>query len=126
MLRGGAHSRRNVFGGRGFLLAVAVLIRGETFSAAEDFCSAYVGLKRGILVGEPTGQPLAFSLPGGNMARECTKRAAYPDGTGWNGIGIGILPTLPVRPTVVALQAGRDPVLEAALRALNDSAKPAK
>lgn len=99
---------------------VAVLISGETFSAAEDFCSAYVGLKRGILVGEPTGgstgQPLVFSLPGGIMARVCTKRDAYPDGTEWNGIGI--LPTVPVRPTVAALQAGQDPVLEAALRAL--------
>jgi len=107
---------------------VAVLISGETFSAAEDFCSAYVGLKRGILVGEPTGgstgQPLAFSLPGGIMARVCTKRDAYPDGTEWNGVGI--LPTVPVRPTVAALRAGRDPVLEAALRALATSGKPAK
>jgi|GEM_PF-208803 len=107
---------------------VAVLISGETFSAAEDFCSAYVGLKRGILVGEPTGgstgQPLAFALPGGIMARVCTKRDAYPDGTEWNGIGI--LPTVPARPTVAALQAGRDPVLEAALRALGAPAKTPK
>lgn len=106
--------------GKLYTKPVAVLISGETFSAAEDFCSAYVGLKRGILVGEPTGgstgQPLAFALPGGIMARVCTKRDAYPDGTEWNGIGI--LPTVPVRPTVAALQAGRDPVLEAALRAL--------
>ncbi|RZK30066.1 MAG: hypothetical protein EOO63_07645, partial [Hymenobacter sp.] len=84
-----------------------------------------VGLKRGILVGEPTGgstgQPLAFALPGGIMARVCTKRDAYPDGTEWNGIGI--LPTVPARPTVAALQAGRDPVLEAALRALGTKAQ---
>jgi carboxyl-terminal processing protease len=64
---------------------VVVLISGETFSAAEDFCSAYVGLKRGALVGEPTdgstGQPLTFAVPGGIMARVCTKRDAYPDGT---------------------------------------------
>lgn len=107
---------------------VAVLISGETFSAAEDFCSAYVGLKRGALVGEATGgstgQPLAFSLPGGIMARVCTKRDAYPDGTEWNGIGI--LPTVPVRPTVAALQAGRDPVLEAALRYLSTRPKSSK
>ncbi len=104
---------------------VAVLISGETFSAAEDFCAAYVGLKRGALVGEATGgstgQPLAFGLPGGLMARVCTKRDAYPDGTEWNGIGI--LPTVPVRPTVAALQAGRDPVLEAALRYLSTQTK---
>ena len=107
---------------------VAVLISGETFSAAEDFCSAYVGLKRGALVGEPTGgstgQPFAFAVPGGIMARVCTKRDAYPDGTEWNGVGI--LPTVPVRPTVAALQAGRDPVLEAALRALSAPGKRTK
>ncbi|MGI4875622.1 MAG: S41 family peptidase [Janthinobacterium lividum] len=106
---------------------VAVLISGETFSAAEDFCSAYVGLQRGALVGEPTGgstgQPLAFALPGGIMARVCTKRDAYPDGTEWNGIGI--LPTVPVRPTVAALQAGQDPVLAAALRYVSGLARPA-
>lgn len=104
---------------------VAVLISGQTFSAAEDFCSAYVGLRRGALVGEPTGgstgQPLSFSLPGGLMARVCTKRDTYPDGTEWNGQGI--LPTLAARPTVAALQTGKDPVLAAALHYL---AKPAQ
>ncbi|MGI4736520.1 MAG: S41 family peptidase [Janthinobacterium lividum] len=106
---------------------VAVLVSGETFSAAEDFCSAYVGLQRGALVGEPTGgstgQPLAFALPGGIMARVCTKRDAYPDGTEWNGIGIQ--PTVPVRPTVAALQAGQDPVLAAALRYVSRLVRPA-
>jgi carboxyl-terminal processing protease len=107
---------------------VAVLISGETFSAAEDFCSAYVGLKRGALVGEPTGgstgQPFAFAVPGGIMARVCTKRDAYPDGTEWNGIGIQ--PTVAAHPTVAALQAGQDPVLAAALRYLGAPAKATK
>ena len=58
------------------------------------------------------------------MARVCTKRDMYPDSTEWNGTGI--LPTVPVHPTVAALQAGRDPVLEAALRTLGASAKAAK
>ncbi|MCI1186291.1 S41 family peptidase [Hymenobacter sp. DH14] len=111
---------------------VAVLIGGATFSAAEDFCAAYVGLKRGPLVGEPTGgstgQPLSFALPGGIMARVCTKRDMYPDGTEWNGKGI--MPTVLVRPTVAELAAGHDPVLAAALRQLHaptaaaDAAKP--
>ncbi|MDJ0366534.1 S41 family peptidase [Hymenobacter sp. H14-R3] len=87
---------------------VAVRMSGETFSAAEDFCAAYVGLKRGALVGEATG---------GIRARVCTKRYAYPDGTEWNGIGSV--------PTVAALQAGRAPVLEAALRTLGALAEPA-
>lgn len=96
---------------------VVVLISGMTFSAAEDFCSAYVGLKRGVLIGEPTGgstgQPLSFSLPGGLMARVCTKRDMYPDGSEWNGQGIQ--PTLVVHPTVAAIQTGQDLVLTAAL-----------
>jgi len=103
---------------------VVVLISGITFSAAEDFCSAYVGMKRGALIGEPTGgstgQPLAFALPGGIMARVCTKRDAYPDGTEWNGKGIQ--PNVLVRPTVADVQAGRDAVLEAALQFLNPAA----
>ena len=107
---------------------VAVLIGGRTFSAAEDFCSAYVGLKRGALIGEPTGgstgQPLSFALPGGLMARVCTKRDTYPDGTEWNGQGIQ--PTLVVHPTVAALQAGKDPALEAALHYLTAPPKTAK
>jgi C-terminal processing protease CtpA/Prc len=99
---------------------VVVLIGGATFSAAEDFCSAFVGLKRGALIGEPTGgstgQPLSFALPGGIMARVCTKRDAYPDGTEWNGQGIA--PTVLVRPSVAELAAGHDPALAAALRQL--------
>ena len=111
--------------GKLYTKPVAVLISGETFSAAEDFCAAYVGLHRGALVGEPTGgstgQPLAFGLPGGIMARVCTKRDAYPDGTEWNGIGI--LPTLVAHPIVAAFQAGQDPVLAAALRYVTTAAK---
>ncbi len=107
---------------------VAVLIGAATFSAAEDFCAAYVGLKRGALIGEPTGgstgQPLSFALPGGIMARICTKRDAYPDGTEWNGVGI--MPTVLVRPTVAELAAGQDPVVVAALRYLHAPPATAK
>ena len=103
-----------------FSKPVAVLISGMTFSAAEDFTVAFAAMKRGKLIGEPTGgstgQPLAFSLPGSIMARVCTKRDAFPDGTEW--VGKGIQPDILVRPTVADVQAGRDPVLDAALREL--------
>lgn len=96
---------------------VVVLTSGRTFSAAEDFAVAFDAMKRGTIIGEPTGgstgQPLAFSLPGGVMARVCTKRDMYPDGTEWNGKGIQ--PAIVVKPTVSDWQAGRDTVLEAAL-----------
>ena len=96
---------------------VVVLTSGRTFSAAEDFAVVFDAMKRGTIIGEPTGgstgQPLSFSLPGGVMARVCTKRDMYPDGTEWNGKGIQ--PAVLVRPTVADAQAGRDTVLEAAL-----------
>jgi C-terminal processing protease CtpA/Prc len=47
------------------------------------------------------------------MARVCTKRDMYPDGTEWNGKGIQ--PAILVKPTVADVQAGRDTVLDAAL-----------
>jgi C-terminal processing protease CtpA/Prc len=96
---------------------VVVLTSGQTFSAAEDFAVVFDAMKRGTIIGEPTGgstgQPLTFSLPGGVMGRVCAKRDMYPDGTEWNGKGIQ--PTVLVRPTIADLQAGNDTVLNAAL-----------
>ena len=96
---------------------VVLLTSGQTFSAAEDFAVVFDVMKRGTIIGEPTGgstgQPLAFALPGGVMARVCTKRDMYPDGTEWNGKGIQ--PNVLVKPTAADWQAGRDTVLEAAL-----------
>jgi len=99
---------------------VAVLISAATFSAAEDFCVAFDGMKRGKMIGEPTGgstgQPLFFRLPGGGSARVCTKRDTYPDGREF--VGVGVQPDILARPTVQDVRAGRDRVLEAALRYL--------
>lgn len=96
---------------------VVVLTSGRTFSAAEDFSVVFDAMKRGTIVGEPTGgstgQPLMFSLPGGVMARVCTKRDMYPDGTEWNAKGIQ--PNVFVKPTITDFQAGKDTVLDAAL-----------
>ena len=99
---------------------VVVLTSGRTFSAAEDFSVVFDAMKRGKIVGEPTGgstgQPLTFSLPGGVMARVCTKRDMYPDGTEWNAKGIQ--PNVFVKPTISDFQAGKDTVLDAALALL--------
>jgi C-terminal processing protease CtpA/Prc len=107
---------------------VVVITSGETFSAAEDFAVVFDAMKRGTIIGEPTGgstgQPLAFALPGGVMARVCTKRDMYPDGTEWNAKGIQ--PQLLVRPTVADIQSGRDTVLEAALAHLGGGATAVK
>lgn len=107
-------------GARRYTKPVVVLTSGRTFSAAEDFMVAFATMKRGTIVGEPTGgstgQPLFVKLPGGGQARICTKNDTWPDGRQW--IGIGIPPDLHVAPTVADVRAGRDTVLDAALAQL--------
>ena len=101
---------------------VVVLTSPRTFSAAEDFTLAFDVLKRGMIIGEPTGgstgQPLFFSLPGGGSARVCTKRDRFPDGRDF--VGKGIQPDKLVQPTVAGFRAGRDIVLETALNQLKN------
>lgn len=101
---------------------VVVLTSARTYSAAEDFVVAFDAMKRGTIVGEPTGgstgQPLLFDLPGGGTGRVCTKRDSYPDGREF--VGVGITPQVLVRPLLQDLRAGRDSVLEAALAMLHD------
>lgn len=99
---------------------VIVLTGAKTYSAAEDFMVAYVTMKRGLTIGEPTGgstgQPMFIGLPGGGQARICTKRDRFPDGSDF--VGKGIQPDRLVRPTIADFRAGRDTVLEAARGAL--------
>jgi len=107
-------------GARHYSKPVVILTSGRTFSAAEDFCVAFDYMKRGTIIGEPTGgstgQPLLFALPGGGSARVCTKRDLYPDGKEF--IGIGVQPQIIVHPTIADFRASRDTTLEAALRKL--------
>ncbi len=104
---------------------VVVLISPRTFSAAEDFAVAFDVMKRGRMMGEPTGgstgQPLSFTLPGGGSARVCTKRDRYPDGREF--VGVGVKPDIPVTQTLADFRAGRDTVLEAAADELRKTAK---
>jgi carboxyl-terminal processing protease len=99
---------------------VVLLVGPRTFSAGEDFAVTFDAMQRGRIVGEPTGgstgQPLPFNLPGGGWARVCTKRDTYPDGREF--VGRGVQPRIVIHPTVSDVRAGRDTVLEAALREL--------
>ena len=96
---------------------VYVLTSPSTCSAAEDFLIPLKMQKRATLVGEATcgssGQPLSFSIYGAD-ARVCTKWDRFPDGTEF--VGVGILPDVPVSRTKEDVAAGRDAVLEAAIR----------
>jgi carboxyl-terminal processing protease len=104
-----------VFNGR-----VAMLIDARTFSAAEDTAAIFRLMKRGIIVGMPsggsTGQPWFFNLPGGGQARICIKRDSYPDGTSF--VGTGIVPDIQVSATIAGIRAGADPVIDRAAREL--------
>lgn len=99
---------------------VIVLTSPHTYSAAEDFAAVFDAMKRGKIIGEPTGgstgQPLSFSLPGGGSARICTKHDRYADGTEF--VGTGIQPDVLVRQALADFRSGRDTVLEAALAEL--------
>ena len=97
---------------------VMVLTSAATYSAAEDFALAFDLMKRGLIIGEPTGgstgQPLLFSLPGGGSARVCTKKDTYPDGKAFVGVGVQVNKLVPTR--VADFRAGKDTQLEAALQ----------
>lgn len=102
---------------RHFAGSVAMLISPRTFSAGEDMVVAFAQAHRGALVGEPTGgssgQPLTFKLPGGGIARICTKHDSFADGREF--IGVGVVPDLPVHITRTDIVEGRDPVLASAV-----------
>lgn len=103
-----------------FLKPVVVLSSPRTFSAAEDFLVAFKPLKRGLIIGEPsggsTGQPLVISLPGGGIARICSKRDTFPDGTDF--VGIGVIPDVLTQPKFSDFIENKDSVLERALMEL--------
>lgn len=99
---------------------VVVLAGAKTFSAAEDFAAAFKSLKRGKVIGKPTGgssgQPLMISLPGNLSARICTKRDQLADGTDF--VGKGVLPDIEVGQTVADFRKGIDTELQAAIKAI--------
>lgn len=79
---------------------VVVLVNRGTFSAAEDFCSVFIGMKRGKLFGTPTGGSTGNGvhvelIPRHTYANICSKHDVMPDGTEF--VGIGIQPDVEVK-----------------------------
>ncbi|MFV8837892.1 S41 family peptidase [Salinimicrobium soli] len=99
---------------------VVVLAGPDTYSAAEDFLTAFKTMKRGVVIGQPTGgstgQPLFFPLPFGGMGAVCSKRDLFPDNSEF--IGIGIKPDIEVKPTLQNIIDQQDVALQAALNYL--------
>ncbi|MCL1932861.1 MAG: S41 family peptidase, partial [Candidatus Azobacteroides sp.] len=104
-----------------YLKPVVLLTSPVTFSAAEDFCAMFDYKKRGLKIGQATGgstgQPLMETLPGGGSFRVCTKEDTYPDGKKF--VGVGIIPDIPVSPTVQSIRNGDDIVLDKAIEVLS-------
>ncbi len=72
---------------------IIVLANAGTFSAAEDFCSVFNGMKCGQVFGTPTGGSTGNGvrielIPGKNYANICSKHDQCIDGTDFVGVGI--------------------------------------
>lgn len=96
---------------------VAFLTGGGAISYAESCLGIVEAYKLAEIVGEPTagtnGNVNPFSLPGGFTISWTGMKVLKHDGSTHHGVGIQ--PTLPVRPTVQGLAQGRDEVLEKGL-----------
>jgi carboxyl-terminal processing protease len=100
-----------------FSKPVVMLIGPRSLSATDVFAAGFQTMKRGKLIGEPTGgstgDPLAFALPGGGSGRVATSTDLGP-----SLIGKGVLPDVPAPRTAKDFLAGRDAALEAAVAEL--------
>lgn len=90
---------------------IIVLVNQGTFSAAEDFCSVFIGMKRGKLMGTMTGGSTGNGvrvelIPGHSYANICSKHDVMPDGTEF--VGIGIRPDVEVKETYQSYFRGQE------------------
>ena len=99
------------------IVPIVILTGHNTASAAEDFLIHADNQKHMKKMGQntfgSTGQPYLFALPGGGMARVCTKKDTYPDGREF--VGYGIKPDIEVVPTLNDYLQNKDATLAKAL-----------
>lgn len=99
---------------------VVILANHNTGSAAEDFLIELDHAKRVTIVGTAsygsTGQPLTLELPGGGVARICTRQCTYPDGREF--INLGVQPHHIADLTISDFRNGYDSVLDKGIRVL--------
>jgi C-terminal processing protease CtpA/Prc len=96
---------------------IVFLSGGGAISYAESTLGVVEAYRLGDIVGEASagtnGNVNAFTLPGGYFVGWTGMLVQKRDGTPHHGVGI--LPTVPVSPTVAGIRAGRDEVLERAI-----------
>ena len=100
---------------------VVVLVNAGTFSSAENFCALFRGMKRGKIVGVPTGgstgNGVRLTLLEDLMwVNICSMKENMPDGTAF--VRVGIQPDIEMEETVEAFLTNKDNVLEKAARFL--------
>ncbi|MCX6841730.1 MAG: S41 family peptidase [candidate division WOR-3 bacterium] len=99
---------------------VVVLINEKTFGGSEDICIYLKNAGRVIFVGGTTagcnGNRTWLSLPGGGRLWFTGMRVKFGDGSRFQNVGI--VPDVPVAPTVEGIRAGRDEVLEKGIEVL--------
>jgi C-terminal processing protease CtpA/Prc len=97
---------------------IAILVDEGSISQSEYTSMAFRASPRAIVVGSTTagadGNVSRFALPGGLNTMISGIGVFYPDKKPTQRIGI--LPDFEVRPTIAGIRAGRDEVLEEALR----------
>ena len=100
---------------------ILFLIDGLTISAGEDFVMPFKDNSRATLVGETTrgstGQPYMYQFDERRIAIIGAKRAYFPDGSPFEGIGIK--PDIEIKPTIEDIKKGKDPVMEYVLENLS-------
>jgi C-terminal processing protease CtpA/Prc len=105
--------RRPYYGGK-----IAVLVDETSQSQSEYTTMAYKAAPNAFVVGSQTagadGNVSWIPLPGGHRATISGIGVYYPDGSPTQQIGI--VPDIEVRPSIEGIRAGRDEVLEAAVR----------
>ena len=103
---------------------IIILTDFDCASACEDFVMPMKTSGRAEVYGSATrgstGQPFMYEFGNGMGFRISAKRAFFPDGTTFEGVGI--TPTIAIEPTADDVKNGRDPVLERATEALRQGA----
>lgn len=101
---------------------IILLIGSGTFSAAEDFCVAFINAKRGDLIGTntagSTGNSIEFDLPYGGFGQVTFKRDFFPDGKEF--VGVGIEPNIVVDTKIDDIITNNDSVLNRAILELKN------
>ncbi|MBC7978917.1 MAG: hypothetical protein H7138_28360 [Myxococcales bacterium] len=94
------------------------LVDARTASAPETILQVVRGERLGTIVGEPTGgtngNVVNYPTIGGMVVRFTALRVLNHDGSALQGHGI--TPDVIVQPTIEGVIAGRDEILEAAVR----------